>query len=272
MDFQKECIIVIPVYKPLEVSDRITINQAIRMTQGIDKVFIMPDSFTADESFTDYANIPSERFDNCFFANILGYNRLMLNVDFYKRFSDYKYLLIHQTDVFLFKPDLLYWCEKNYDYIGAPWLKPHKIKKTKVYSFFIKKIPWLFSTRIKMSVEHCNNVGNGGLSLRKIETFVRILESSDSQNILNRYLEKQLSKGTSYNEDVFWSLEAPRLYAAFKKPDWREAIYFSIEHYPSYAYSLMDRQLPFGCHKPLCNEPEFWGNHIPFIKPERKSH
>lgn len=50
MDFQKECIIVIPVYKPLEVSDRITINQAIRMTQGIDKVFIMPDSFTADKA------------------------------------------------------------------------------------------------------------------------------------------------------------------------------------------------------------------------------
>ena len=133
MPDKKECIVLIPVYKPLEVNDKIVIKQAVDMTPGIDKAFIMPQTFVIDKSFADFSNISVERLDDSFFANIREYNRLMLDVNFYRRFSEYKYMLIHQLDAFLFKPDLHYWCNKNYDYIGAPWLRPHKIKKAKFY-------------------------------------------------------------------------------------------------------------------------------------------
>lgn len=269
MPDKKECIVLFPVYKPLEANDKIAITQAIEMTQGIDKAFIIPENFVIDESFAGFTDIPVERFQDCFFAGISGYNRLMLDVDFYKRFSDYKYMLIHQTDAFLFKPDLQYWCGKNYDYIGAPWLRPHKIKKAKLYAFVLTVCPWIYSSRKKRRIKRHNNVGNGGLSLRKIDTFIKILESAKAQTIVDTYMEKQVSD-TLYNEDIFWSFEGPLLYKKFKKPDWREAIYFSLEAHPAFAYGLMDKQLPFGCHAALALNAEFWKNHIPFIQPRVK--
>ena len=48
---------------------------------------------------------------------------LMLSPFFYESFLDFKYVLIHQLDVFIFKDELNYWCNQNYDYIGAPWFK-----------------------------------------------------------------------------------------------------------------------------------------------------
>lgn len=262
----KDCVIIIPVYKSLEVNDRIAIKQAIKMTPGVDKTFIMPDNLPIDESFTEFSDFLVERFENHYFTSKMSYNRLMLSINFYKRFIDYKYMLIHQTDVFLFKPDLQYWCNKNYDYIGAPWLRPHKINKAKIYSQVINAFPGIFSHRLKNRVKHYNNVGNGGLSLRKIDSFVRILESAETKPILNFYLERQLSKGSLYNEDVFWSIEGPNLYEKFTKPSWSEACFFSLENYPSFAYhKVMKKQLPFGCHAPLVHDPIFWRNHIPYI-------
>lgn len=235
------------------------------MTPGMDKAFIMPDNFDVDESFTGFIDIPDERFHNSFFASISGYNRLMLDIDFYKRFREYKYILIHQTDAFLFKPDLQYWCDKNYDYIGAPWLKPHKLKKQKLYTFVLAIFPWIYSSHKRRLVRHYNNVGNGGLSLRKIDTFIKVLESARAATILKIYFER-MSSDTLYNEDLFWSLDAARLYKNFSKPGWREAMCFAVEFQPSFTYELMDKQLPFGCHSPLIHEPEFWKNHIPFVQ------
>jgi|SRR5690554_1427810 len=268
MPDKKECIVLIPVYEPIKGSDRNTIKQAVAMTPGMDKAFIVPRSFTMDENFADFENFRVERFDDSFFANIRGYNRLMLDVNFYRRFNGYKYMLIHQLDVYLFKPDLLYWCSKDYDYIGAPWLKPLKLNKARFYSILLKLIPLLCLKRLRNRIEHYNNVGNGGLSLRKTETFVQILESTGIPDVLNSYFKRQAFNDSLYNEDVFWSLEGPRLYEKFRKPEWREAICFSVEKHPSFAFSLMSSQLPFGCHKPVVHEPEFWEKHIPFLHPE----
>lgn len=265
-----KCVVIIPVYKSLEWNDRIVVKQAVNMTEGIDKVFIMPESFTFDESFFDFKHIPIQRFDNHFFKNITGYNRLMLSLEFYERFSSYDYMLIHHTDAFLFKSDLITWCNKNYDYIGAPWLRPHKIKKTLIYSFTLAICPWIYSHRRRRQIRHYNNVGNGGLSLRKIKSFIDILKSHKTRKILDIYLNKQLYKDSIYNEDVFWSLEGHRLNKNFKKPHWREAIYFSIEMYPSFAFNLMDKQLPFGCHAPLVHGADFWDNYLPFPKKDLK--
>ena len=59
----KDCIIIIPVYKSLEVNDRIAIKQAINMTPGVDKAFIMPDNLAIDESFSEFSNFSIERFE-----------------------------------------------------------------------------------------------------------------------------------------------------------------------------------------------------------------
>lgn len=263
---ENECVVVIPVYKSLGVNDIIALKQAVEMTPGAAKAFIMPNSLQIDDSLSDFPDFIIKRFDNRFFKSKMSYNELMLDLDFYKCFSDYKYMFIHQTDAYLFKPELKYWCDKDYDYIGAPWLRPSKMKKAVVYKKFIKMFPGVLSHKLRNRIKHYNNVGNGGLSLRKIDTFIKILESKDNKPVIDFYLKEQLSKGTLYNEDVFWGIEGPVLYEKFSKPDWREACFFSLENYPSFAFNnVMDRQLPFGCHAPLVHEPDFWKSYISFV-------
>lgn len=53
----------------------------------------------------------------------MGYNRLMLSEDLYSAFSNYEYILICQSDAYIFRDELKEWCEAGYDYVGAPWLR-----------------------------------------------------------------------------------------------------------------------------------------------------
>jgi hypothetical protein len=106
-----------------------------------------------------------------------------------------------------------------------------------------------------MRQDYFNQVGNGGLSLRRVEAFIRASE---------RYAETirlfKERRGTTYNEDWFWSL-IPR---DFSYPPFREALAFSFDTHPELCYELAHQELPFGCHgwsKPR-NYP-FWRRFIP---------
>lgn len=256
----KTCIVVIPVYKTLDIDEIMVINQAIKMTEGFKKIFIAPDSFEADESYNDFKDIQIERFDDSFFVDVQGYNRLMLNPEFYNRFSDYKYILIHQTDVYLFKDELRYWCEKGYDYIGAPWYIPQKLYKQKRYKFIFRYCKMFFSYEKLIRWRHYNNVGNGGFSLRKVSTFIDILKTVD-RKILQKYIANE---SNFFHEDMFWSIEVPERYRKFEKPSWKEALTFSIESIPEESYIYLNNTLPFGCHAFKKTAPKFWKQFIPF--------
>src|SRR3546814_12069713 len=66
-------------------------------------------------------------FDDGYFKDISSYNSLMMSSAFYQSFLEYKYILIHQTDAFVFNNELKEWCEKDFDYIGDPWLRNNEI-------------------------------------------------------------------------------------------------------------------------------------------------
>lgn len=259
METNKDCIIVFPVYRSLYRWEKECLKQAVAMTEGYRKVFIAPSSMTLDDSFGDLSDIDVVRFPDEYFSGVSGYNKLMLSIEFYQAFTDYRYLLIHQTDAYLFKPELSYWCDKDYDYVGAPWFKPHKLTKTRIYNFLLRYFPFLYSDSAKRRHRVYNNVGNGGLSLRKISSFLSVLNSVPA-HILDKYKDIQQ---TDYNEDVFWGVEAVKINKSFKKPAWREALTFSFEEYPSIAYEMNGRQLPFGCHAFNVHETDFWKQFIP---------
>ena len=93
----------------------------------------------------------------------------MLSNFFYSAFREYDYMLLYQLDAFVFKNELLYWCNKNYDYIGAPWIAS---KQT-----LLKKIELQFKSKRKQKrAEIFFKVGNGGFSLRRIQKFFDITE------------------------------------------------------------------------------------------------
>lgn len=266
----KEVIIVVPIYKNnLNQFEMTSLDYGKQYLKKHYIIVISPQSLSNDEIFLDL--IKKEKlnvhyFENRFFDGLAGYNSLMLNLDFYKSFSDYRYMLIYQLDALVFSNDLLKWVKKDYDYIGAPVLT--------------NEYPPSFNWR-----------GNGGFSLRKIETFISVLESkglfysdlkyygtSCRANRVNMILIKILKKlkgcnlPLNYsklflffykeNEDYFWAFFAKFFTRKYKLATMEDSLKFSFEVNPSFCFNSNEKKLPFGTHAWQKYDLEFWLNHI----------
>lgn len=208
-----------------------------------------------------------ENFDSDYFKGISGYNALMMSKSFYQRFAMYDYMLIYQLDAFVFRDELDIWCKKGYDYIGAPWFyncDSHE-RGAKLWK-----------------------VGNGGFSLRKINTHIRILTMRTPVLGLFELIKRTKSFGLAKRitsiiahmfgwhntmdyfvrtykdfEDFFWCEQIISLAIDYKIAPVKEAIAFSFEISPSYLYQYNGQCLPFGCHAWYKYEYEdFWKQYI----------
>ncbi|WP_066220653.1 DUF5672 family protein [Formosa haliotis] len=234
----KICV-VIPVYKSaITKNEAIALKQCLRVLNTFDTYFCEPESIDTTTIRKEAAQIKVEKFNNDFFKGILGYNKLMLSSEFYNRFKNYDYILIHQLDAYVFKNELKAWCNKDYDYIGSPWLssKPNILKNIKHN---------LMSEKKKEREQIFFKVGNGGLSIRKVSSFIDIIENH--QDVIQEHLNLP-TDDFRLMEDVFWSLKAPFLNKMFRIPDYKEAVYFSIDRRPKIGFTLTNNTLPFGCH------------------------
>lgn len=251
--------IIVPIYResPTE-DDLISLQQLFRILGKHKITFVHPNNLNLE----NYRKFPAlfTAFEKDYFISILGYNRLMLSKIFYQNFSE-KYLLIYQTDCFIFKDELLQWCEKGYDYVGAPWIRSRK--EIPLFKLFfdrgISKIKTLINFKGNNKVQKdksllYNAVGNGGLSLRKRDKFIQVLDKLEE--VVNIYLDPKNS-GQFYAEDVFFSIEPVRNCLEFSKPNYKEATHFAIENKQSEAMEINKGQLPFGCHR-WNKERDFW--------------
>ena len=240
-------IVVIPVYKvELTKEEIISLIQLQNIITQHQLCIVCPNSLDISNYialFHKPLEIHIERFDDNYFSDISSYNRLMLTVDFYSRFLNYKYILIHQLDCYLFKDELDYWCKKGYDYIGAPWFfyQYNDMNSLRRFIFEIRRGLRVIFKRDIIKEDLYNKVGNGGLSLRSTKAFIRML-----QNTPTTIIEKYCSNNTTsvYNEDVFWSIHAKYI----RKPKYIEASRFALDLGANYGLKLNNSVLPFGCH------------------------
>lgn len=245
--------IIIPIYKiDLSLTEQISLNQCIKILGNHSIVFVQPESLDTS-SINFEGRISFEKFPDHYFKNVFGYNRLMLTESFYERFTDSKYILIYQLDAYVFKDELLYWCSKDYDYIGAPWIATPNKGFKKVLSLFDSK-------KKKARSEIFYKVGNGGFSLRKVSTHI-----SNSKK-MKSVIEQNLSRSKDdfrIMEDVFWS-SIPEHDSSFLIPDYKEGLQFAFDRKPELALKLNNNKLPFGCHgfeKPKVRA--FWNRMMP---------
>ncbi|TCC87011.1 hypothetical protein EZ428_22675 [Pedobacter frigiditerrae] len=255
----KRCVVIFPLYQKPTAIELAFLENGLQLTKGFKQVIVAPEGLMVDKSFGQLEQLEVKRFAKHYFEGISGYNHLLLSKGFYTAFGLYDFMLIHQADVYLFKDELQAWCEKDYDYIGSPWFRPDKLNRNAVYNLG-QKIKLSFKKN-KIYGDRYNKVGNGGLSLRKISSALKVLAVVE-QSLLNKYIK---AEGDNFNEDIFWSLEAP-LFAEFKIPQWEEGMKFAVEFHPAVAYNYLGETLPFGCHAPLKHNPEFWKKFIPIIK------
>jgi len=247
--------IVIPVYREFFGQlEKESFLQCCEIFKDYEIVIVHPEGLNYSYMSQSSNNITFRSFPKHYFESIDGYNELLLSSIFYERFLDCEYILIYQLDAFVFKNELKEWCNKRYDYIGSPWIK------TPVDSFGMKifdKIARIFwSAKKKEREQIFFKVGNGGFSLRKVASHYTIAKKH--KEFIFDFLSEKPRKIYAI-EDVFWSLKVPELEKDFKIPDYKEAVYFSMDRKPDLAMKLTDNKLPFGCHG--INKPkviEFW--------------
>lgn len=257
----KKNVVVIPIYQTSLSNDEVfSIRNATAVLANHSIYFVGPVALVQQlKKLTQHFDHPIsvKTFPDQYFANIAGYNSLMLSSMFYEAFAEYHCILIAQTDSLVFSDELNYWADKNYSYIGAPWFEGYT-KPT---------MPLRWSC-----------VGNGGFSLRNVSDFLRVLNTprifkntlmeswpGSWISTVYRYLKdyhsfvyKNVHLNIDVNEDLFWSLfVAPRC-PFFKIPGPEEAIAFAFEAHPEYSLEMNQGQLPFGCHAWQRYNPDFW--------------
>jgi hypothetical protein len=274
------CVVVIPIYKKfveLTNNEIKSILQCFKILKKHQIVFICPEFLIGINLYNDLAkqentSVKFKEFRNIYFENIDGYNRLLLSHEFYAHFRSFDYMLIYQTDAYVFSDQLDFWCKQGYDYIGAPW-----------FSVESHSNPILTRT------------GNGGFSLRKISKFISwtrriaILKYysrlRDHFNLKKLYLTGtndflsrilcfffKVKKGApelirvinseNLNEDMYWCISVNDSFKDFKVPSPNVAVSFSFEMNPSFLYKKNSQKLPFGCHGWSIYEPHFWNQFI----------
>jgi len=168
----------------------------------------------------------------------------------------------------VFSDQLEHWCGRNCDFIGPPWVKH-------------KDAPYYGMKSYE------NRVGNGGFSLRKGSSFLKVFDSTrkaiDPDEYWKqfyahrplreriRHYPKKIVMGSrrfnnsrwemdrwERNEELFIVNRASYYYPEFSIAPLEDALRFGFECVPRYCYELNDNRLPFGCHAWERYDREFW--------------
>jgi hypothetical protein len=197
-------------------------------------------------------------------SSLRAYNRLKVLPWLYERYAGYEFMLTHELDAFVFRDELLEWCREGWDYVGAPWF---------------------------MGFNRCTPTspplagGNSGFSLRRIPAALRVcgtlryrrpaaevIADWRSGRFGLRKTIHDLTKGNNFfgplndshdNEDLFWSRVVPGRFPWFRVAPYEVARRFSFESNPRRLYAECGDRLPFGCHKWVDIDPDFWSGHLP---------
>lgn len=234
----KDVVVVIHVHKPqISELEKKVLQQCASVLANYEIVVIHAKELDISIYKAAIPRMKSKTFPSQYFGTLKGYNKLLVSELFYQAFARFKYILMYHLDAWVFEDALLDWCNKGYDYIGAPWIAEPTPGKTSAI------IPF---TRLCV-----NQVGNGGFCLRKISSHLAIAKRI-----------KWFTRFYSYNEDVLWSIFVPVFFRSFRKPPVQEALRFAFEWNPRESYARIGNKLPFGCHAWERADREFWDQYI----------
>jgi hypothetical protein len=193
-----------------------------------------------------------------------------MDVNFYRAFDGYDYILITQLDVFIFNDQFKKFASFNYDYIGAPWFENYG-----------------YATETSKLI----GAGNGGFSLRKIDSFLYVLEflkRFEKPISIKKLLKSLISDPISFLrvlknlseyskdpekcilpgkyskfEDIYWATHVNTIFSWFKVANVEESIPFAFEVNPRVLYRKNQNKLPVAVHAWEKYDFEFWK---PFIE------
>lgn len=153
----------IPIYKPT-LSDRESrrLGLTLENSPSGDIFLVGPKKLQNSLRSDLLSELPYVAFESSNFDSIESYNTWMLRPDLYCQFIDFEFVLLCQMDAFLTKP-LPRTEDWTFDYLGAPWSPPYRLRWAPRKAKLQGSRLWLQSRQL--------TVGNGGLSLRRTSVF-----------------------------------------------------------------------------------------------------
>lgn len=273
----KRVAIMVPLPSPvLSAEDEVSMRHLRKHLDHYEKFLLVPRGMEVRmEGFTVI------ELDGKHFGSAANHNRMLYLVDFWEKFADYEFMLMYHLDALVFSDQLLDWCDKGYDYIGAPFMH-------------CKDSPWVKKER----------VGNGGFALYRIPSVLKVLWNRYAQCpskyyedhfwpvidfqrrtlrpvraavpawLRGRFTEplrqsvKRLDhiEANELGNDSFWSDEAVRYDSGFKVAPFEEGLHFAFEVCPGLCLERNGGEMPFGCHAWARYDRGFWER---FLIPNR---
>jgi len=232
-------IVLIPVYKTISSEEeKRSMLQTLKILENHPIRIIGPENIDYSEYLTlGFKEEQINRMDSQHFQDIAAYNKMLCAKWFYRSFDPYDYIFIMQNDAWVFRDELDMWCSKGYDYIGSPWIWKPEQTKAKVW---IELFPIMKG-----------EIGNGGVSLRRTKTFIKL---SNVASLIYALIKK--------NEDFIWLLVAKLPFVKIKKPGIKEALRFCIEMEPEQAIEMIGGEIPFTVHAYERYGMEFWRKYM----------
>jgi hypothetical protein len=264
---RKQVAVVVPMHNRSDLTpdEQISFQHLIHYLGAYDKYLVVPEALSIS-----LPGCSVMRFGAEYFGSAVANTRLLLSEAFYAAFAGYQYILIYHLDALVFSDQLQAWCDTGLDYIGPPWIH-------------CADSPWVKEAR----------VGNGGLSLRKIDSFLKVFRSKvfwmDPEEYWKKlsaevpaylrplYLPRRFVKRLSCfnnapremaqwylrgdgtrNEDHFWSDRAIHYMPEFNVASVEVGLRFAFEVAPRLCYQMNHGQLPFGCHAWPRYDRAFW--------------
>lgn len=227
----EKCAIVVPVWKKMlsepEIMSLIQCASVLGKNGEYGMTFIMPERLSeryykfileATDGELSARSVFLKLPDRCFESR-LSYSHMMSSKQFYGLFSEFEYILLYQLDAWVFSDYLSEWCEKGYDYVGAPWCHLCRMGKGDCEKY-----------------RSTSFVGNGGLSLRKVSTFAEKLPYDGFEDAV-------------YGDDLLMEDVYVSMVNTLSRPKCDEACAFSVETNARFLVeNVLGGSLPFGFH------------------------
>lgn len=193
MSFLKnnQTLVIVPIYKnKFEDEELFSLEYSLNKLRQYEVFFFGPE----DLDFKWYERIFSTSkfmgFSVNYFKSHSQYNQLCYEIEFYEKFNSYEYLLLLQPDAIIIKDEVERWTSMNFDFIGGP-------EKNK-YSYDLAHLPRY--NQLPFLSPIVLNGCNGGLSLRKTDSFIRLLtDNPEISSFFRGY-------GVGIGEDIFYSV------------------------------------------------------------------
>jgi Protein of unknown function (DUF5672) len=262
----------------LSPDERASLRQVTAVLGGQHTIVLaVPSTLDVSTIVADHPELQVMRFPDEFYGSAAAHSRMLLSSRFYAAFEQFDFVLIHHLDAYVFRDELTHWCRCDFDYVASPWFEDFELSGDDAQIV---------------------GVGNGGFSLRKVQTFLRITRQFDAAparhfpNALARRIPYRmravlrvgvlplvgalrvgrerrealfvfLSRGFTANEDVFWGMRVPAGLPWFRVAPAEVGLAFGFEMKPRQLFERRGHELPFGCHGWPKYDREFWLEHMP---------